>query len=127
MAKTTGTPPLTLVGSGFAPISPPRKLGEFGMSLWNRVQAEYRVEDCGGLEILCLACAALDRAEALAACIAADGEVVHTRSGLPKAHPAIRDELAARAFVVRTLERLGINVEAIKPHGRPAGSWTPPR
>jgi hypothetical protein len=107
---------------------PPRKLGEHGFSLWSRVQAEYRIDDAGGVEILCQACAAADRAKALAALIAADGEVVHTRSGLPKAHPAIRDELAARAFVVRTLERLGINIEAVKPHGRPAAGigWTPP-
>jgi hypothetical protein len=51
-----------------------------------------------------------------------DGEVVHTRNG-PKAHPALRDELAGRAFIVRTLERLGLNVETIKPMGRPSKGW----
>jgi hypothetical protein len=48
--------------------------------------------------------------------------VVQTGSG-PKAHPALRDELAGRAFIVRTLERLGLNVETIKPMGRPSKGW----
>jgi hypothetical protein len=87
---------------------------------------EYRIEDAGGIELLCQACAALDRAEALAAAIAEDGAVVHTRSG-PKSHPSCRDELQNRAFVVRTLERLGLNVEAIKSPGRPVhpSGWSP--
>jgi hypothetical protein len=35
-------------------------------------------------------------------------------------HPGLKHELAARSFVVRTLARLGLDVEAIKPVGRPA-------
>jgi hypothetical protein len=34
-------------------------------------------------------------------------------------HPAMKHELANRAFVVRTLARLGLDVEAVKPIGRP--------
>jgi hypothetical protein len=77
---------------------------------------------------LAQACAAEDRVEALAARIDADGEVLHTRNG-PKAHLALRDELAGRAFIVRTLERLGLNVETVKPVGRPCKpvGWQPPR
>jgi Phage terminase, small subunit len=88
---------------------------------------EYRIEDRGGIEILAQCCASLDRAENLAEAIARDGEVVHSRTGVPKSHPAIRDELAARAFVCRTLERLGLNIETIKSQGRPPRSfgWTP--
>jgi hypothetical protein len=44
--------------------------------------------------------------------------MIRTKTGL-KAHPALRDELAARAFIVRTLERLGITIEAVKRVGRP--------
>jgi hypothetical protein len=47
---------------------------------------------------------------------------IQTPNG-PKAHPALRDELAGRAFIVRTLERLGLNVETIKPMGRPSKAW----
>jgi len=123
MAKTAGSPPLTLVNPASAAISPPRALGAHGIFLWNRVQTEYRIEDVAGIELLTQACQALDRAEALAAAIARDGEVIHTRTGVPKTHPAVKDELACRAFIVRTLERLGLNVEAIKPTiGRPPNS-----
>jgi hypothetical protein len=52
-------------------------------------------------------------------------EVVQARNG-PKDHPALRHELAARAFVAKTLLRLGLNVEPVRPvPGRPAG-WMGP-
>jgi hypothetical protein len=89
--------------------------------------SEYRIEDTGGIELLAQACAALDRAEALSAAIDQDGAVIRTESG-PRSHPAVKDELACRAFVARPLERLGLNVEAIKPPGRPTrpSGWIPP-
>lgn len=34
------------------PSQPPRTLGDPGLSLWNRIMSEYRMEDCGGLEML---------------------------------------------------------------------------
>jgi hypothetical protein len=39
-----------------------------------------------------------------------------------------KDELACRGFVCWTLHRLGLNVETIKPNGRPAVGigWVPP-
>jgi hypothetical protein len=49
-----------------------------------------------------------------------DGEVIRTKQGL-RDHPGLKHELANRSFVVRTLSRLGLDVEAIKPVGRPAG------
>jgi hypothetical protein len=52
---------------------------------------------------------------------------IHTRGGI-KMHPGVKDELACRGFVCRTLHRLGLNVETIKPNGRPAVGigWVPP-
>jgi hypothetical protein len=87
--------------------------------------AEYAISDRGGIELLAQACATVDRVETLREAIDRDGEVVVVR-GVPKAHPALRDELAGRAFIVRTLERLGLNVEAIKSAGRPPRpfGWT---
>ena len=95
------------------------------MALWDRVQGEYGITDTGGIEILAQICAALDRACSLREAINRDGEVVVIK-GVPKAHPALRDELANRAFVVRGLERLGLNIEPIKPPGRPPRprGWT---
>lgn len=97
------------------------------MALWNSIMREYAITDRGGLELLAQACATVDRVEALREAIDRDGEVVATRTG-PKAHPALRDEIAARSFVVRTLERLGLNVETVKPGpGRPTRppGWSP--
>jgi hypothetical protein len=121
---TAKKPPLTVVGSTSTGVQPPRKLGKHGMMLWAGIQGEYVIDDRGGIELLAQACAAADRAEALAACVARDGETIKTRTGI-RIHPAVREELANRSFVCRTLERLGVNVEAIKKPGRPGGfsSW----
>lgn len=59
-----------------------------------------------------------DRAEDCAAAVARDGSIIATKSG-PRAHPLIREEMNAHAFVVRTLQKLGITLEPIKPMGRP--------
>jgi phage terminase small subunit len=120
-------PPLTLIGPGATIPPPPRTLGPTGLSLWSRVQAEYRILDCGGAEILCIACEATDRIQSLSAAIAEDGETIRTRGGL-KANPLLRDELANRALVARLLSKLGINVEPVKSPGRPSSGlgWIPP-
>jgi hypothetical protein len=116
-------PKLTLVENGgrppFSSASSPRKLGEYGIDLWNRVMGEYAINDVGGQQLLAQACAAAQRAEDLAVLISDEGATIHTKNGL-RAHPCIAAELAARNFVVRTLSRLGITSENIKPVGRPA-------
>jgi hypothetical protein len=102
---------------------PPRPLGPAGLALWQAIQSEYNIVDQGGVTMLLMGCQSLDRAERLRACIDADGDVIHTCSGVPKAHPAIRDEVACRAQVMRAIEKLGLNYEAIKSVGRPPGSF----
>jgi hypothetical protein len=127
MAKNTDPPRLSVIGPEATNIQPPRKLGPYGTALWNRIQAEFAIADAGGLELLCLAAQSLDRAESLTAAIEQDGAVVLSRGGVPRANPACRDELAARAFVAKTLERLGVTLEPIKPMGRPSRAigWVP--
>jgi len=98
--------------------NPPRPLGKAGTAMWSAVMREYEIADSGGIEILAQACAALDRAEALRTAIDRDGEII-TVGGAPKDHPALKHELANRAFVVRAIQRLGLDVEAVKPVGRP--------
>ena len=82
MARNAEKPPLTMVDPASTGVSPPRKLGQHGLSLWNSVQTAYRIDDAGGTELLAQACAAADRVEALAERISADGEVVS--SALPQ-------------------------------------------
>jgi hypothetical protein len=102
-------------------LSPPRKLAEHGLALWNSIMTEYFIQDRGGVELLMQACEAADRVAALTAKIDADGEVIQGRNG-PRAHPALKDELAGRSFICRTLERLGLNLEAVRSVGRPSGA-----
>jgi hypothetical protein len=107
-------------------INPPRTLAEPGRSLWNRVMSEYDIRDSGGLELLALACQGLDRAESLREEIDRDGEVLRAR-GIVRDHPALKHELASRAFVARTLMKLGLNFEPVRSAaGRPGQSfsWT---
>lgn len=112
--------PKLKVISGASVPEPPRKLGSSGFQLWKTVQADYAVTDAGGVEILALACEALDRAEALRAQIDRDGPIIRTKTGL-KDHPGLKHELANRAFVSRAIARLGLDVEPVRSVGRPAG------
>ena len=100
---------------------PPRLLGQAGQELWDAVQGEYCIEDSGGIAVLMQACAALDLAETLAEQIAKDGITVPSSSGGPRVHPCVKDMLGARALVVRTLARLGILYDEIRPVGRGPG------
>jgi hypothetical protein len=100
---------------------PLRKLGAPGLALWDGIQSEFRVDDVAGRELLMQACEAADRVARLAAKINADGEIIQTENG-PKAHPALKDELANRAFICRTLRQLGLNLEPTRPVGRPT-AW----
>ena len=101
------------------PSPPPNRHALWAISLWNRIMSEYRIEDCGGLEILAQACQALDRAETLRSEIERDGDVLRLQ-GTVRDHPALKHELANRAFIVRTLVRLGLNFEPVRAAvGRP--------
>jgi len=122
-------PPLALIRDPTETLlDPPRSLGKPGRSLWDRVMREYAIRDAGGIELLLLACEATDRAASLRDQIDRDGELIPTRSGL-KEHPGLKGELANRAFVSRTLQRLGLDVEPVRMGvGRPGGGigWVPP-
>ena len=100
--------------------SPPRPLGRPGTALWSAITNEYEIADAAGRELLTLACSALDRAEACSLAIAREGLTVATKGG-PKENPLLKIELANRSFVGRTLARLGLEFEAIRPVGRPPG------
>jgi Phage terminase, small subunit len=105
---------------------PARKLGQYGTKLWRTIMSEYQIADAGGLEMLACACQQLDRAERCRETIDRDGEIIRSKAGM-RDHPLLKHELQARSFVVRTLQRLGLNVEVIKPVGRPSRGigWIP--
>jgi hypothetical protein len=101
--------------------APPVDLGVPGRQLWERLTSEFDISDGEGQFTLEQACRALDRAERCRAQIDADGEVISVR-GQYRSHPLIRDETAARALAVRTVQRLGLRLEPVKAVGRPSGS-----
>jgi len=120
--------PFAVVGSDAVGPQPPRPLGRYGRDVWDRVMAAYAIEDVGGIEMLTIACQAIDRAECCREEIERAGHMIPSHTGM-RSHPLIRDELQCRALAMRTIDRLGINHEAIKPIGRPPASvgWVPPR
>lgn len=101
--------------------APPRRLGKAGLNLWGRVHAEYSITDAGGVELLCTACQALDRAEACREQIDKDGEMVRFKGGV-KENPLLRSELQNRALVMRAISKLGLDVQPLQQgKGRPSG------
>jgi hypothetical protein len=117
----TKTPRLTLVDpqqTAVVLLAPPANLNKTGRDLWQSVMSEYDIRDSGGQQMLLQICEAADRVQEFATIIARDGMVVCTKSG-PKDHPLLRHELAARSFIVRSLGRLGLDVEPVKAIGRP--------
>jgi hypothetical protein len=113
-------PTLSLVEpSHLTATAPPKNLGKPGRTLWQSLMSEYDIADSGGLAMLEQACAAINRISEYGAAIDRDGPVLRTKQG-PKEHPLLKHELAARSFVVRTLARLGLDVEPIRSIRRPA-------
>jgi hypothetical protein len=102
-------------------LPPPAHLGPVGRDLWSEIVEAYQFEDRASYETLGQACAAADRAAACARQIAEDGEVVRMKGGGVKDHPLLKHELANRSFVVRSLARLGLDLEPVRPMGRPPG------
>jgi hypothetical protein len=106
-------------------LDPPAGLGAAGVAFWRRVQREFAICDVGGSMLLQQICEAIDRIESLRSAINADGPVQHSRAGGLRGHPLLQSEIQNRAFIARSLERLGISVQEIKPQGHPTRptSW----
>ena len=125
MAKNpSAQTPLSVVNLPSSIPKPPANLGDAGATLWRSIMAEYDISDAGGQALLEQAATAYDRAERLRVEIDRDGEIVRGRTGM-REHPGLKIELASRSFVVRTLQRLGINLEVVRPvsGARPKPTW----
>jgi len=121
----TDKPPLSIVNLPSSLPKPPKNLGSAGVTLWRSILTEYDIPDSGGLALLEQTAFAYERAERLRIEIDRDGEIVRWRGGM-REHPGLRAELAARSFIVRTLQRLGINLEVVRPASgqRPSPTWS---
>jgi hypothetical protein len=102
-----------------SPSEPPRPVGEAGQKLWSSIQGEYFITDAGGLELLLQACALADRIAGLEAEIERTGLMIPTKQGV-RSKPLLKEEVATRSLLIRTLQKLGVTEESIKPVGRPS-------
>ena len=92
--------------------------------LWDMVLEAHDVDDVASRDAVWLACEQLDRAEALAREIKKDGCVLRSKtSSMVRDHPAIKHELACRAFVCKQLRELGLTrADVRRGSGRPTMS-----
>jgi hypothetical protein len=122
-------PNLTLIGSDQPgsrpdPSTPPAGLKEAGRDLWARVHKDFVVEGANGLETLFQVCSAADRAHECGEVISREGAAVRIKGGGVKEHPLLRCELQTRAFIVRTLARMGFDIVMPRAEvGRPASAY----
>jgi hypothetical protein len=97
----------------YTPPEPPPQLGAMGAKLWRSVVERFEVSNPGTVETLYQCCAAADRAEACRVAINRDGELVEGAGG-PREHPLLRHEIQSRALAVRTLAKLGLDLQPTK-------------
>ena len=83
-------------------LPPPADLGPAGRKLWQDITQDFTLETAAEVQQFYEACVMEDRAVQLRARIDAEGLVTKTY----RDHPCLKHELAARAFVVRTLANL---------------------
>src|SRR6266542_3766868 len=88
-------------------MNTPTHLKAPGKRLWSSVTGDYEV-DAPGLELLRLACEALDRADEARRAIEHDGAYIADRYGNPRPHPAIAVERDSRLAAARLMRQLGL-------------------
>jgi hypothetical protein len=114
-------PELTVVPSTLNLRPAPANLAATGRTLWERIQLEFRFDDSPGIETLTQICLAADRAAECAESIKQDGLMIRTKNGF-RDNPLLKTELTCRSFVVRSLHRLGFDIQAPRSgSGRPPG------
>src|SRR5262245_1064131 len=92
----------------------PADLGVAGKKLWQDITREFTLESSAEVQQFYEACCMEDRAVKLRRHIDREGEMVEIR-GARRDHPCLKHELAARAFVVRTIANLFPSPPAEKP------------
>jgi hypothetical protein len=94
-------------------IAPPRGLSARSRRLWRAVLAEFELSDAE-LAVLREALVSLDRADAAAAVVVAEGVLTRDRYGCWKANPATDVELRNRSLFARLIAQLGVKEPAVE-------------
>src|SRR5450759_2200735 len=95
------------------PVTPsgprsPAHLGPAGRRLWRRVHAEYRIDEGHAVELLRMACEAVDRCEQAREMVEREGLTVEGRFGGQMVHPAVTIERDSAIRASRLLRELGL-------------------
>jgi hypothetical protein len=96
----------------------PDHLGPPEAELFDRIKAEYAIQDAAGLELLTSACESRGRARRCRELIDAQGEL--TEKGRP--HALLAAERDARRAFVATIRELGLDLELGGQVGAPVGN-----
>jgi hypothetical protein len=105
---------------------PPKTIGQSGRELWQAITTEFAIDDAASKALLLQVCACTDRLSEISERISREGLTVETKGG-PNDHPLLKSEIACRSFIIRGLQRLGL--EPSRPIGRPGNGldgWAPP-
>lgn len=87
----------------------PKHLKVDARRMWQRLQADYVLDDAAGLALLQAACESFQRAEDARATIDKAGAVLSDRFGQLKAHPACAIERDARGQMIAALRALRLS------------------
>jgi P27 family predicted phage terminase small subunit len=100
----------------------PKGLSREARRLWDRLHADYVIDDEAGQFTLRTALEAFDRMREAQKIIAKDGPCVTDRFGQKRAHPLLTVERDARAQMMAALRALNFDVLPAGKVGRPAGA-----
>ena len=115
-------PPLSIVDpSSPNPLAPPASLAAAGVQLWQDLHRDFVLDDSGTHQMLLRICEAADSLASYDEQVERDGPTIRTKTGM-REHPLLKHQLATRSFIVRSLHRLGLDIEPTRSVvGRPPG------
>jgi P27 family predicted phage terminase small subunit len=94
-------------------VKPPAHLSRLSKALWRRLVADYGLADeAHALEVLRLACEALDRADEARRILAVEGVTFLDRFGKPRPHPAAAIERDSAIRAARMFRELSLDADA---------------
>lgn len=103
-----------------APSNAPVALSAEARKWWDRIVAEYGLEDEAGKLLLQVSMEAFDRMRAAQKAIAEDGMIARGSKRQPRAHPLLAVERDARAQMLAALKMLNLDIEPLRDGpGRP--------